>query len=212
MVNREFYSKVCSKIEPLSLSSGLARRRTYHQSGEPQTLYNRPRIKNHFPERHPSINNNFLPAPVCTCMCVHAGGWMYYLILLDTTLVHFLTARAHFTCTVIHERWFGPPRDKVIAYPSTFSAVKQRRLSLELVQCSVDQNMLLCNWESLVVDPSTWTDHHDLNTKCTQVHYFWSYLATVSDRPPRDFLRMYLSTQALVKGTSPPPVHAINTT
>ena len=52
-------------------------------------------------------------------------------------------------------------------------------------------------------NPSTAADRQDVK-KCTLVHFFWSYLATVSDRPPREFLKTYPSTQAPVKGTSTP--------
>ena len=52
-------------------------------------------------------------------------------------------------------------------------------------------------------NPSTAADRQDIN-KCTQVQSFWSYLATVSDRPPRECLKTYQSTQAPVKGTSTP--------
>ena len=51
--------------------------------------------------------------------------------------------------------------------------------------------------------PSTATDRQGCK-KCTQVHLFWSYLATVSDRPPRNVLETYPSTHASVKVTSPP--------
>ena len=54
-----------------------------------------------------------------------------------------------------------------------------------------------------IIIPSTATDRQGCK-KCTLVHFFWSYLATVSDRPPDEVLETYPSIYASVKGTSPP--------
>ena len=53
-----------------------------------------------------------------------------------------------------------------------------------------------------IIYPSTATDRQGCK-KCTLVHFFRSYLATVSDRPPGEILETYPSIYASVKGTSP---------
>jgi len=107
-----------------------------------------------------------------------------------------LRTRAHFqrSRTLIHFFWRRNSVD--ILSLDTFGCPRKLKL-VSYIQRGYNTSY------NRQANPSTAADRQDIE-KCTQVQRFWSYLATVSDRPPREFLKTYQSTQAPVKGTSSP--------